>query len=133
MQDGVTVARAIELPDRVENMGAQLIKAVASNTNDTAGDGTTTATVLARSIYREGCKSVAAGLAPMDLRRGIQLAVDKVVQLLKDAAVPITTKEETAQVFCFLDFVLAAAAAHLFHCYSALTSVFPGCYYCCQW
>lgn len=79
-------------------MGAQLIKSVASNTNDVAGDGTTTATVLARAIYSEGCKAVAAGLNPQDLRRGIQLAVDDVVATLNEISRPITSKEEIAQV-----------------------------------
>jgi len=97
-KDGVTVAKSIDLEDPFEDMGAQLIKSVASNTNDVAGDGTTTATVLARSIYSEGCKAVAAGLNPQDLRRGIQLAVDEVVATLTEISRPITSKEEIAQV-----------------------------------
>ncbi|WIA33427.1 hypothetical protein OEZ86_006559 [Tetradesmus obliquus] len=97
-KDGVTVARAIELKDRFENMGASLVKQVASATNDVAGDGTTTATVLARAILNEGCKSVAAGMNPMDLRRGINLAVDNVLQVLKSRAKMISTTEEIAQV-----------------------------------
>jgi chaperonin GroEL len=76
-QDGVTVAKSIEFKDKFENMGAQLIRQVANNTNDEAGDGTTTSTVLARAIFSEGCKSVAAGMNPTDLRRGIQKAVDR--------------------------------------------------------
>jgi chaperonin GroEL len=78
-KDGVTVAKEIELDDKFENMGAQMVKEVASRTNDTAGDGTTTATILAQSIVSEGLKSVAAGMNPMDLRRGIDLAVSTVV------------------------------------------------------
>ncbi len=80
---GVTVAKEIELADKFQNMGAQMVREVASKTNDEAGDGTTTATVLAQSIVREGLKSVAAGMNPMDLRRGINLAVDVVVKDLK--------------------------------------------------
>jgi chaperonin GroEL len=76
----VTVAKSIQLSNKFENVGAALVKSVASKTNDEAGDGTTTATVLARAIFREGCKSVAAGMNPMDLRRGINLAVERVVQ-----------------------------------------------------
>lgn len=97
-KDGVTVARAVELRDRFENMGASLVKQVASATNDVAGDGTTTATVLARAILNEGCKSVAAGMNPMDLRRGINIAVESVVQTLKKRAKMISTTEEIAQV-----------------------------------
>lgn len=76
----MTVAKSIQLSNKFENVGAALVKSVASKTNDEAGDGTTTATVLARAIFREGCKSVAAGMNPMDLRRGINLAVERVVQ-----------------------------------------------------
>jgi len=97
-KDGVTVAKSIDFEDKFEDMGAQVIKSVASNTNDVAGDGTTTATVLARSIYAEGCKAVAAGLSPMDLRRGIQLALNKVVATLDEISRPITSKEEITQV-----------------------------------
>ena len=92
------MAKSIDFEDPFEDMGAQLIKSVASKTNDVAGDGTTTATVLARSIYAEGCKAVAAGLNPLDLRRGIQLAVNKVVETLEEIARPISTKEEISQV-----------------------------------
>ena len=84
-KDGVTVAKEIELEDKFENMGAQMVKEVASRTNDEAGDGTTTATVLAQAIVREGLKSVAAGMNPMDLKRGIDLAVTKVVAHIKAA------------------------------------------------
>ena len=84
-KDGVTVAKEIELKDKFENMGAQMLREVASKTNDLAGDGTTTATVLAQAIVREGMKSVAAGMNPMDLKRGIDLAVAKVVEDLKVA------------------------------------------------
>jgi len=97
-KDGVTVAKEIDLPDRFENLGAQLLRAVASKTNDIAGDGTTTATILAQSIVREGIKAVAAGLNPMDLRRGIDKAVAAVVEELKAHSKKITTKAETAQV-----------------------------------
>ncbi|KAI3426416.1 hypothetical protein D9Q98_008785 [Chlorella vulgaris] len=97
-KDGVTVAKAIEFKDRLHNVGASLVKQVASATNDVAGDGTTTATVLTRAILVEGCKSVAAGLNPMDLRRGINLAVEHVVAELKAKAKMISTTEEIAQV-----------------------------------
>jgi chaperonin GroEL len=97
-KDGVTVAKEIELSDKFENLGAQLIREVASKTNDLAGDGTTTATVLAQSIVREGVKAVAAGLNPMDLRRGIDRAVVAVVEELKKRTKKITTPSETAQV-----------------------------------
>jgi chaperonin GroEL len=97
-KDGVTVAKATDFKDRAVNLGAQLIKQVASATNDVAGDGTTTATVLARAIFREGCKSVAAGMNPMDLRRGIVAAVEKVTAAIKDSKKPITTKEEIRAV-----------------------------------
>jgi len=97
-KDGVTVAKSIDFEDPFQDMGAQLIKSVASRTNDVAGDGTTTATVLARAIYSEGCKAVAAGLNPQDLRRGINMAVDSVVETLTEISRPITTKEEIAQV-----------------------------------
>jgi chaperonin GroEL len=97
-KDGVTVAKEIELSDKFENLGAQLIREVASKTNDLAGDGTTTATVLAQAIVREGVKAVAAGLNPMDLRRGIDKAVTAVVEELKKRSKKITTPAETAQV-----------------------------------
>ena len=92
------MAKAIDFEDKFEDMGAQLIKSVASKTNDIAGDGTTTATVLARAIYTEGCKAVAAGLNPLDLRRGIQLAVNSVLATLEEISRPITSKEEVMQV-----------------------------------
>ncbi|MCB5944844.1 chaperonin GroEL [Acidocella sp. KAb 2-4] len=97
-KDGVSVAKEIELSDKFENLGAQLIREVASKTNDLAGDGTTTATVLAQAIVREGVKAVAAGLNPMDLRRGIDKAVTAVVEELKTRSKKITTPAETAQV-----------------------------------
>ena len=97
-KDGVTVAKEIELEDKFENMGAQMVREVASKTNDMAGDGTTTATVLAQSIVQEGHKAVAAGMNPMDLKRGIDLAVTEVVALLGKAAKKIKTSEEVAQV-----------------------------------
>ena len=96
--DGVTIAKEIELEDQVENMGAQLVKEVATKTNDIAGDGTTTATVLAQSIVREGFKNVAAGANPMILKRGINGAVDVAVKELKDSAVQVNDKESIAQV-----------------------------------
>ncbi|KAI3678742.1 hypothetical protein L6452_38045 [Arctium lappa] len=97
-KDGVTVAKSIEFKDRVKNVGASLVKQVANATNDVAGDGTTCATVLTRAIYSEGCKSVAAGMNAMDLRRGITMAVDSVVTNLKSRARMISTSEEIAQV-----------------------------------
>jgi chaperonin GroEL len=97
-KDGVTVAKEIELDDKFENMGAQMVKEVASRTNDEAGDGTTTATVLAQAIVREGTKSVAAGMNPMDLKRGIDLAVKKVVSELTSASRPVSDSAEVAQV-----------------------------------
>ncbi len=97
-KDGVTVAKEIELEDKFENMGAQMVKEVASRTNDEAGDGTTTATVLAQAIVREGLKSVAAGMNPMDLKRGIDLATTKVVEAIQAAARPVNDSAEVAQV-----------------------------------
>src|SRR5215212_6066318 len=97
-KDGVTVAKEIELSDKFENMGAQMVKEVASKTSDQAGDGTTTATVLAQAIVREGHKAVAAGLNPMDLKRGIDLGVEAVVQDIKSRSKKISTNEEIAQV-----------------------------------
>jgi chaperonin GroEL len=97
-KDGVTVAKEIELADKFENLGAQLVREVASKTNDQAGDGTTTATVLAASIVREGTKAVAAGLNPMDLKRGVDLAVNAVVADLKKNSKKVTSNEEIAQV-----------------------------------
>jgi len=97
-KDGVTVAKEIELSDKFENMGAQMIKEVAQRTNDEAGDGTTTATVLAQAIVKEGLKSVAAGMNPMDLKRGIDLATAKVVETLKKASRPVKDSSEVAQV-----------------------------------
>jgi chaperonin GroEL len=97
-KDGVTVAKEIELKDRYENMGAQMVKEVASKTSDLAGDGTTTATILAQAIYREGIKNVAAGANPMDLKRGIDRAVEVVVEELKKISKPVKTKKEQEQV-----------------------------------
>ncbi|MGV8936219.1 MAG: chaperonin GroEL [Allorhizobium sp.] len=97
-KDGVSVAKEIELEDKFENMGAQMVREVASKTNDIAGDGTTTATVLAQAIVREGNKAVAAGMNPMDLKRGIDLAVSEVVKDLQAKAKKISTSEEVAQV-----------------------------------
>jgi chaperonin GroEL len=97
-KDGVTVAKEIELEDKFENLGAQLLRSVASKTNDIAGDGTTTATVLGQAIVVEGVKAVAAGFNPMDLKRGIDLAVAEVVESLKSASAPIQNSSEVAQV-----------------------------------
>jgi chaperonin GroEL len=97
-KDGVTVAKEIELEDRFENMGAQMVREVASKTSDTAGDGTTTATLLAQAIVKEGAKSVAAGANPMDLKRGVDLAVNAVINELKSKAKKVTSSEEIAQV-----------------------------------
>src|ERR1700712_3991186 len=97
-KDGVTVAKEIELADKFENMGAQMVREVASKTNDIAGDGTTTATVLARAIVREGSKSVAAGMNPMDLKRGIEKAVEAVVAELKKRSKKVKSNEEIGQV-----------------------------------
>src|SRR4051794_8949322 len=97
-KDGVTVAKEIELEDKFENMGAQMLREVASKTNDTAGDGTTTATVLAQAIVREGAKSVAAGMNPMDLRRGIEIAVAAVVRDIEKRAKKVGSSAEVAQV-----------------------------------
>src|SRR5271156_4771224 len=97
-KDGVTVAKEIELEDKLENMGAQMVREVASKTSDTAGDGTTTATVLAHAIVREGAKAVAAGMNPMDLKRGVDLAVEAVVADLQKNSKNVTSNEEIAQV-----------------------------------
>ena len=97
-KDGVTVAKEIEIEDKFENMGAQMVKEVASKTSDVAGDGTTTATVLAQSIYREGAKLVAAGHNPMELKRGIEKAVEVVIDELKKLSKPTKDQKEIAQV-----------------------------------
>ncbi|MCM8761438.1 MAG: chaperonin GroEL, partial [Candidatus Omnitrophica bacterium] len=97
-KDGVTVAKEIELKDPYENMGAQLVKEVAEKTSDTAGDGTTTATLLTRAIYKEGMKNVTAGANPMALKRGIDKAVETVVEELKKIAKPVREKKETSQI-----------------------------------
>src|ERR1044072_8846987 len=97
-KDGVSVAKEIELKDKLQNMGAQMVKEVASKTSDIAGDGTTTATVLAQAIVREGMKYVAAGMNPMDLKRGIDKAVLALTEQLKNASKPTTTSKEIAQV-----------------------------------
>ena len=97
-KDGVTVAKEVELEDKFENMGAQMVKEVASKTNDEAGDGTTTATVLAQAIAREGCKFVSAGMNPMDLKRGIDTAIEKVIEEIKKNSKKVKTNEEIAQV-----------------------------------
>jgi chaperonin GroEL len=97
-KDGVTVAKEIELEDKFENMGAQMVREVAQKTNDTAGDGTTTATVLAQAIVKEGAKSVAAGMNPMDLKRGIDIAVGAVVKDIEKRAKKVGSSAEVAQV-----------------------------------
>src|SRR5574339_1019696 len=93
-KDGVTVAKEVELEDEIENMGAQMVKEVATKTSDLAGDGTTTATVLAQAIYREGLKSVTAGVNPMAIKRGIDRAVELVVEELKKLSTPTKGKKE---------------------------------------
>src|SRR5439155_9081547 len=97
-KDGVSVAKEIELKDKFENIGAQMLKEVASKTSDIAGDGTTTATLLAQAIVQEGMKYVASGMNPMDLKRGIDKAVQSVVEDLKKLSKPCTTNKEIAQV-----------------------------------
>ncbi len=97
-KDGVSVAKEIELKDKFENMGAQMVKEVASKTSDVAGDGTTTATVLAQSIVNEGIKAVAAGMNPMDLKRGIDKAVAEAVEAIEESATPCTDNKAIAQV-----------------------------------
>src|SRR3984893_1964301 len=97
-KDGVTVAKEIELSDKFENMGAQMVKEVATRTSDQAGDGTTTATVLAQAIVREGSKAVAAGMNPMDLKRGIDMAVVSVVEGIKKVSKKVSTNAEIAQI-----------------------------------
>src|SRR6187431_2714596 len=97
-KDGVTVAKEIELENKFENMGAQMVREVASKTSDVAGDGTTTATVLAQAIYREGSKLVAAGHNPMEIKRGIDRAVETIVASLKKVAKPTKDPKEIAQV-----------------------------------
>jgi chaperonin GroEL len=97
-KDGVTVAKEIELPNKFENIGAQLIREVASKTSDVAGDGTTTATLLAEAIYREGLKNVTAGASPMALKKGIEIAVNAVVEELKTLSEEVRGKEEIRQV-----------------------------------
>src|SRR5260370_5378959 len=97
-KDGVTVAKEIELEDPYENMGAQMVREVASKPSDAAGDGTTTATVLAEAIVKEGCKAVAAGMNPMDLKRGVDLAVEAIVADLQKNSKKVTSNEEIAQV-----------------------------------
>ena len=102
-KDGVTVAKEIELQDKFENMGAQMVKEVASKTNDEAGDGTTTATILAQSIVKEGIKYVTAGMNPMDVRRGLDNAVSHVIEKIKLSSKKVKTNDEVAQVgtiFC---------------------------------
>ena len=98
VNDGVTIAKEIELKDGLENAGAQLLKEVSSKTNDVAGDGTTTASVLAQAIVREGLKNLTAGANPMSMKRGIDKAVEVSVKEIKDMSRPVNTKEEIAQV-----------------------------------
>ena len=98
VHDGVTVAKEIELEDKFENMGAQLVRSAADKTNDVAGDGTTTATVLAQAMVDEGLRNISAGTNPMIIRGGLENAADKVVERIKKLAQPITTKEEKTQV-----------------------------------
>jgi chaperonin GroEL len=97
-KDGVTVAKEIELEDTYENMGAQMVKEVASKTSDVAGDGTTTATILAESIFDEGLKNITAGANPMQVKRGIELAVEKIVDELHNASIPVASTKQIEQV-----------------------------------
>ena len=97
-KDGVTVAKEIELEDAYENMGAQMVKEVSSKTSDVAGDGTTTATLLAQAIYREGLKNVTAGANPMDLKRGIDKAVNAAVKAIQDLSKPVAGRSDISQV-----------------------------------
>jgi chaperonin GroEL len=97
-KDGVTVAKEIELSDKFENMGAQMVREVASKTSTEAGDGTTTATILAHAMVREGVKAVAAGMNPMDLKRGVDMAVDAVVKDIQKRSKKVSTNDEIAQV-----------------------------------
>ena len=97
-KDGVTVAKSIELKDKQKNLGAKLVQDVANNTNEEAGDGTTTATVLARAIAREGFENISKGANPVEIRKGVMMAVDSVVDSLKKLSKPVTTPEEIAQV-----------------------------------
>lgn len=97
-KDGVTVAKGVELKDKFQNIGARLVQDVANNTNEEAGDGTTTATVLARSIAREGFENLGKGANPVEIRKGIMLAVEKITETLKTLSRPVTTPEEVAQV-----------------------------------
>ena len=97
-KDGVTVAKEIELEDKFENMGAQMLKEVASKTSDVAGDGTTTATVLAQAIYREGIKIVTAGHSPMAIKRGVEKAVAAIIKEIETYSIETTSREEIAQV-----------------------------------
>jgi len=123
-KDGVSVAKEIELEDKFENMGAQMVKEVASRTNDEAGDGTTTATVLAQAIVREGMKSVAAGMNPMDLKRGIDLATSKVVAAIKDAARPVSDSAEVLRLAPSLPMAKRKSASRsLVRCKKSATKV----------
>lgn len=98
-KDGVTVAKSIDLKDKYKNIGAKLVQDVANNTNEEAGDGTTTATVLARAIAKEGFDTISKGANPVEIRRGVMLAVETVISELKKLSKPVTTPEEIAQVF----------------------------------
>ena len=120
-KDGVTVAKEIELKDKYENMGAQMVREVASKTSDVAGDGTTTATVLAQAIFREGLKNVTAGANPMGLKRGIEAAVDAVVKDLKSISKSTKDKKEITQV------ATIASAMIWPMCQSALAEIAPTC------
>ena len=105
-KDGVTVAKEIELQDKFENMGAQMVKEVASKTNDEAGDGTTTATILAQSIVREGIKYVTAGMNPMDVKRGLDNAVAHVIEKLKASSKKVKSNDEVAQAVSYTHLTL---------------------------
>lgn len=109
-KDGVSVAKEVELADKFENMGAQLVKEVAQKTADKAGDGTTTATVLAEAIIKEGCKAVAAGMNPMDLKRGIDMAVEAVVNDVKSRSVTIKHRQKLLRLARFLPTAIPLSA-----------------------
>lgn len=103
-KDGVTVAKSIELKDRYKNIGARLVQDVANNTNEEAGDGTTTATVLARAVAKEGFDTISKGANPVEIRRGVMMAVEEIINELKKLSKPVTTPEEIAQVKSGLKF-----------------------------
>lgn len=128
-KDGVTVAKGIELKDKFQNIGAKLVQDVANNTNESAGDGTTAATVLARSIAKEGFEKISKGANPIEIRRGVMMAVDSVIADLKKMSKPVTTPEEIAQVcqICSCSIVTLDQYSFLYYYH------FLGRYYLSQW